>query len=57
MKKLLTLCAGTVILGSLLTLAGCGEKPKDPIKENEGQGQEMEVPPRRTEGQSSQQGQ
>ena len=57
MKKLLALCAGTIALGSLLALAGCGEKPKDPIKENEGQGQSIEVPPRRTEGQAAQQGQ
>lgn len=40
-----------------MALAGCGEKPKDPIKENEGQGQSMEVMPRRTEGLNTQQGQ
>jgi len=54
MKNLLNLIAGILVLGSLMALAGCGDKPVDPVKANEGQGQSIDVPPRRSEGQSQQ---
>lgn len=50
MKSLLNLIAGIIVLGSLMALAGCGDKPVDPVKANEGQGQSIDVPARRSEG-------
>lgn len=56
MRHLLNLIAAILVLGSLMALTGCGEKPVDPVKANEGQGQSIDVPARRSEGLGQQQG-
>lgn len=59
MRHLLNLVAGILVLTGMMALAGCSEKPVDPVEANKGQGQSIEVPsrPGRSEGLGQQQGQ